>query len=62
MQKNERMKMINDVFAPKTGEKVLIFFDIPHDNVKDNDKWKESRQMAKRWYETFKEMGDSQGF
>jgi leucyl aminopeptidase (aminopeptidase T) len=62
MQKKERMKMINDVFAPKSGEKVLIFYDTPHDNIKDNDKWKESRQMAKRWYETFKEMGDSQGF
>ncbi len=62
MQKEERMKMIKDVFAPKPGEKVLIFYDIPHDDIKDNDGWKESRQMANEWYDTFKEMGSNEGF
>ena len=30
------MKMFNDVFAPKSGEKVLFLIDTPHDNIKDN--------------------------
>lgn len=62
MKEEEKNKMINDVFAPKPGEKVLVMYDIPHGNVKDNDKWKECREMANEWYEIFKKMGDSEGF
>jgi len=62
MKPEEKIKMFNDVFAPKSGEKVLVIYDIPHGNVKDNDGWKECREMANGWYETFKKMGDSEGF
>lgn len=62
MNEEEKFKMINDVFAPKTGEKVLIMYDTPHGNVKDNDGWKERREMSKEWYETLKKMGESGGF
>ncbi|MCK5636542.1 MAG: hypothetical protein KAH91_03895 [Thermoplasmatales archaeon] len=62
MNEEEKFKMINDVFAPKSGEKVLIMYDTPHGNVKDNDGWKERRGMANDWYETFKKMGESGGY
>ncbi|MCK4365759.1 MAG: hypothetical protein KAW45_06885 [Thermoplasmatales archaeon] len=62
MNEEEKIKMFNVVFAPKSGEKVLVIYDVPHGNVKDNDGWKERRQMANEWYETFKKMGASVGF
>ena len=62
MNHEEKIKMFNDVFAPKTGEKVLILIDIPHNGIKDNDKWKDRRKMAQEWYETFKDMGEKNGF
>jgi len=62
MKPEEKIKMIKEVFAPKPGEKVLVIYDIPQGNVKDNDGWKESREMANEWYETFKKIGDSEGF
>ena len=54
--------MFNDVFAPKPGEKVLILVDVPHNDIKDNEKWIDRRQMAKEWYVTFLEMGKENGF
>ncbi len=62
MQMDERMNMFKDVFAPKTSEKVLVLYDTPHDEIKDNEKWKESRQLATEWYDTLKKMGTSEGF
>ena len=62
MNTEEKIKMFNDVFAPKTGEKVLILIDIPHNDIKDNDRWKDRRKMAQEWYETFKEIGNKVGF
>ncbi len=58
----EKIKMIKDVFAPKPGENVLVTYDTPHGNVKDNDQWKEAREIAHEWYDTLKKMGDSEGF
>jgi hypothetical protein len=48
-----RSKMSMDVFAPKTGEKIMILIDIPNDTIKDSRKWKERREMANKWYKTF---------
>ncbi len=62
MQKEEKIKMFKDVFAPKSGEKVLFLIDIPHDNIKDNEKWSNRREMAKDWYQIFNKMGDETGF
>jgi len=62
MKPEERIKMFKDVFAPKSGEKVLFLIDIPHDKIKDSEVWKDRREMAKSWYQTFKEMGDENGF
>ena len=54
--------MFNDVFAPKSGEKVLFLVDIPHNDIKDNKNWKERRKMAKEWYDTFNEIGKKKIF
>ena len=40
MQIEERIKMFKDVFKPMPNEKVLFLVDVPHDNIKDTDKWK----------------------
>jgi leucyl aminopeptidase (aminopeptidase T) len=62
MQVEEKLKMFEDVFAPKSGEKVLFLVDIPHNDIHDNQIWKKRREMAKEWYESFKEMGKKIGF
>jgi len=62
MKNEEKIKMFKDVFAPKSGEKVLILIDIPHDNIIDNKRWKKLRKMAKEWYLIFKKMGAKTGF
>lgn len=62
MNKEEKIKMFKDVFAPKPGEKVLFLYDVPHDEIKDNDRWKECRVMVKEWYDIFNEMGNEIGF
>jgi leucyl aminopeptidase (aminopeptidase T) len=62
MKHEEKIKMFKDVFAPKSGEKVLFLIDIPHDRITDNNAWKERRVLAQEWYTTFKEMGAQTGF
>jgi leucyl aminopeptidase (aminopeptidase T) len=62
LQLDEKIKMFEDVFAPKSGEKILILVDIPHNDILDNKTWKKRREMAKEWYESFKEMGKKIGF
>lgn len=57
MKHEEKIKLFNDVFAPKKDEKILFVVDTPHDNIKDNKKWKDRRKMSKEWFNTFKEMG-----
>ena len=62
MKHEERIKMFNDVFAPKSGEKVLFLVDTPHGKITDSQVWKDRREMAQYWYKTFKEMGAKAGF
>ncbi len=62
MNAQEKIKMFNDVFLPKPGEKVLFLVDIPHNNIKDNNTWIDRRKIAKEWYMTFKKMGEKKGF
>jgi len=62
MKIEDRIKMFNDVFAPRSGEKVLFLVDIPHDNILDNTSWKERREMANEWFHTFKKMGKENDF
>ena len=62
MNREEKIKMFKDVFAPKSGEKVIFLIDIPHDEIKDNNNWSDRRKMAQEWYKTFKEMSKETGF
>jgi leucyl aminopeptidase (aminopeptidase T) len=57
-----RKKMFQDVFSPKSGEKILILVDIPTSDSPDSRPWKERRDMAVEWYNTLTEMGGSIGF
>ena len=62
MKPEERIKMFKDVFAPKSGEKVLFMVDTPHDDIKDNKMWKDRREMTREWYHIFKKMGNKSDF
>ena len=62
MKHEEKIKMFKDVFAPKSGQKVLFLTDTPHDNFKDNEIWKDRRKMTQEWYTIFKTIGIKTGF
>jgi leucyl aminopeptidase (aminopeptidase T) len=62
MQREERIKMFKEVFAPVSGEKILLLADVPNDKKEDTDVWKERREMVQDWYETFKNLGKEEGF
>jgi len=62
MKQEEKIKMFNDVFAPQNGEKVLFLIDQPHDEIIDNNIWKDRREMVKDWINTFKILGTEKGF
>ena len=62
MNDEEKTKMFHDVFAPKKGESVLFLYDTPHGKIKDSTKWIDRRKMAEEWYQTFKNMGEKEGY
>lgn len=62
MKHEEKIKMFKDVFAPKSGEKVLFLVDLPHDHIIDNIAWEDRRTLAHEWYMIFTEMGAKIGF
>ena len=62
MKREAKIKMFKDLFAPKSGEKVLFLIDIPHGDILDNDGWRERREMAQEWKKTFDELGVETGF
>jgi hypothetical protein len=39
MNRDEKIKLFKDVFAPKSDEKILFLMDIPHQHIKINKKW-----------------------
>jgi len=43
-------KLFVDVFAPQKGENITIMYDLPHDDIHDNQEWLERRQMAEEWH------------
>lgn len=62
MNFDEKKKMFDDVFAPSSGENVLILIDKPHNDIEDNNKWKDRREMAYEWYDSLKKIGNIEGF
>jgi hypothetical protein len=55
-------KLLVDVFAPQSGEKVLVMSDLPHGEWTDNAKWADRREMAKEWHAAFQRLGSKLGF
>jgi hypothetical protein len=62
MRFEDRIKMFKQIFAPKPGEKVLFLVDVPKDTKKDSDAFKDRLEMIQDWYDTFKELGEKEGF
>jgi leucyl aminopeptidase (aminopeptidase T) len=62
MDSKERIQMLEDVFAPKKGERVLFLVDLPHDEIEDNDEWQARRQMADEWRGDFGKMAETAQF
>ena len=62
MKTEEKIKMFNDVFAPKKDEKILFLVDKPHDGINETRSWAERREMVQDWYKTFKEISKKIGF
>lgn len=62
MEYRDKIKMFKDVFAPKSGEKVLFLVDMPHGKITDSQMWKNRRDMAREWHNIFKKMGTDVGF
>jgi hypothetical protein len=43
-------KLFVDVFAPQKDDIITIMYDLPHDDIRDTQEWKERRQMAEEWH------------
>ena len=48
--------LIEQVFAPKKGESVLILNDFPEDDLEVNNEYIMRRHFARHWYHDFLEM------
>lgn len=62
MPKFNLHKFLIDVFDPQPGETVLVMVDVPHDNIKDNNFWKDRRAMAEEWHEQFAAIAKERNF
>jgi len=62
MQSFDLEKLLIDVFAPQSGEKVLVMSDLPHGEYTDNQKWADRREMAREWHSAFQQLGTKLGF
>ncbi len=54
--------LLTDVFDPQKGEIVLVACDVPHGSIADTPQWKDRRDLAAEWRETFEELGRARGF
>ncbi len=61
VQRFDIEKLIVDVFAPQSGEKVLVMTDLPHRDIADDAKWAERRQMAQEWRAAFERLAEELG-
>jgi len=43
-------KLFVDVFAPESGDRVTIMYDLPHGRLDDTEEWRQRRQMAEEWH------------
>lgn len=54
-------KLLIDVFAPQSGEQVLVMSDLPHGEWADSEKWAQRREMAAEWHAAFQLLGKNWG-
>lgn len=54
-------KLFLDVFAPRNGEVVTIMYDLPHGSIRDNELWRERREMADAWHQEIEEFSGRHG-
>ncbi len=54
-------KLFVNVFAPQTGEIVTVMYDLPHDDIFDNQEWQDRRQMAEEWHGEISRFADQHG-
>ena len=54
-------KFFEDVFNPAEDEVVTVLYDIPHDDIEDNEAWRQRRQMAEEWREKLAGMAQRWG-
>jgi len=62
MNREEKIKLFQDVFGPKPGEHILFLVDIPHNHIRDTPPWKARRTMVRDWLTIFTELGATTGF
>lgn len=43
-------KMFFSVFNPKKQERIVLLYDVPTEDIRDNDKWGERRELLEEWY------------
>ena len=55
-------KLIEDVFAPESGERVVVTLDTPHPGVADTPEWRDRRAWAGEWRQAFESLGARRGF
>ncbi|MBL6992197.1 MAG: hypothetical protein ISR65_20600 [Bacteriovoracaceae bacterium] len=48
----DAVNLIDTVFALEEGEVGLIIVDIPHNQISDNEEWKERRLLAEQWHKS----------
>ncbi len=58
---NLRNLLIN-VFDPQEGEIVLVACDIPHGEIADTPEWRDRRDLAAEWRESFEKLARERGF
>jgi hypothetical protein len=55
-------KLVNDVFAPQPGEKILVMIDLPHGEFSNHSEWTLRHKMAKEWHEGLEQMATEMDF
>ncbi|NIB44897.1 aminopeptidase [Pseudomaricurvus alkylphenolicus] len=58
----EFRRFADQVFAPETGERVLILVDEPTATVPANKAWQQRFEMAQQWHSQFAALGKERGF
>jgi hypothetical protein len=56
------VRLLDDVFAPEPGERVIVAVDVPRPGVADRPEWQDRRAWAGEWKQAFESLGARRGF